>query len=109
MTEIWNKVRGYLAGGVAFITCPCHLLFTLPLLLSLTAGTALGAFLSRNTALVAAASTMAFVAGLALSFRWLGEEGKSCPVPAKRAKPAQPWQGRLSQTQTTQHGKEGTL
>ena len=44
-------------GGIAltvtgFLACPCHLIITLPLLLSLLAGTALGSFLSRNTGLV---------------------------------------------------------
>ena len=72
MINIWYKVRGYLAGGVAFITCPCHLLLTLPLLLALTAGTAAGAFLERNTVALVAISTALFVGGLVLSSRWLG-------------------------------------
>jgi len=71
MRELWHKVRGYIAVGVALIACPCHLLITLPLLLALTAGTALGAFLGENTPLVFAASTLLFVGGLVLGFIWL--------------------------------------
>lgn len=84
MTEIWHKARGYLAAGVALVACPCHLVITLPLLLSLTAGTTLGVFLDRNPWLVVAISTALFLGGLALTFRWLGDKGESCPVPAKR-------------------------
>lgn len=43
--EIWYKIRGYLAVGVAMITCPCHLVLILPLILSVTAGTTMGGFL----------------------------------------------------------------
>ncbi len=46
--NMWNRIRGYVAAGVALITCPCHLVLTLPLFLSITAGTAAGAFLERN-------------------------------------------------------------
>ena len=58
-------------GGVAltvtgFLACPCHLIITLPLLLSLLAGTALGSFLSRNTGLVYTGAGIYFVAALAL-------------------------------------------
>ncbi len=58
-------------GGVAltvtgFLACPCHLIITLPLLISLLAGTALGSFLSRNTGLVYAGAGIYFVAALVL-------------------------------------------
>ena len=80
--RIWHKVRGYLATGVALVACPCHLVLTLPLLLTLTAGTALGAFLSRNTGLIIVASTATFIGGLLLAFRWLGEGEQTCSLPA---------------------------
>ncbi len=103
MTEIWHKVRGYLASGVALITCPCHLPLTLPLLLSLTAGTAVGVFLERNTGALFAISTALFVGGLALVFHWQGSEasgaGASCPPrPAKSGRPQQerPGQARIA-------------
>ena len=58
-------------GGIAltvtgFLACPCHLIITLPLLLSLLAGTALGSFLSRNTGLVTTFAGIYFVVALAL-------------------------------------------
>ena len=80
MLQTWRTVRGYLAGVVAFIACPCHLPLTLPLLISLTAGTAFGAWLAQNTVLVGVISTIAFIGGLALAFRWINQP--YCP-PAK--------------------------
>jgi mercuric ion transport protein len=65
-----NKIKAYVAGVVAFIFCPCHLPITLPLLIVLTAGTALSAWLTNNVLLVGAISTVIFIGGLALAFRW---------------------------------------
>jgi len=84
MKEIWHAARGYLAAGVALIACPCHLVLTLPLLLSLTAGTALGIFLEHNPWVVIAIATVLFLGGLVLAFRWLEDRGGSCPVPASQ-------------------------
>ena len=58
-------------GGVAltvtgFLACPCHLIITLPLLISLLAGTALGSFLTRNTGLVFTFASVYFIVALAL-------------------------------------------
>src|SRR5712691_2457613 len=58
-------------GGVAltvtgFLASPCHLILTLPLLISLLAGMALGSFLSHNTGLVYAGACVYFVVALAL-------------------------------------------
>src|SRR6266851_7790740 len=58
-------------GGIAltvtgFLACPCHLIITLPLLISLLAGTAAGSFLSRNTSLVYTGAGIYFVVALAL-------------------------------------------
>ena len=58
-------------GGIAltvtgFLACPCHLIITLPLLLSGLSGTALGSFLSRNTGLVYTVAGIYFVVALAL-------------------------------------------
>jgi hypothetical protein len=58
------------------IACPCHLPVTLPILLALTAGTALGAFLADNVWLVVAVSTAYFIAALALGFSMLGRAEK---------------------------------
>ena len=79
-------------GGVAltvtgFLACPCHLIITLPLLISLLAGTALGSFLSRNTGLVATFAGIYFVVALALGYwflfgqaRLIREVDVACPT-----------------------------
>ncbi len=63
-------------GGIAltvtgFLACPCHLIITLPLLISLLAGTAAGSFLSRNTGLVYTGAGIYFVVALALGTLFL--------------------------------------
>jgi len=80
--DIWYKIRGYLAAGVALITCPCHLVLILPLILSVTAGTAVGGFLAQNYGFVITVSIIAFIGGLVMAFRWLGNslsEGGAFP------------------------------
>lgn len=72
-----TKIKAYVAGVVAFITCPCHLPITLPLLITLTAGTAFGAWLASNVFLVGAISTVIFIGGLALAFKWSAQP--ACP------------------------------
>ena len=72
-------------GGVAltvtgFLACPCHLIVTLPLLISLLAGTALGSFLSRNTGLVYTGAGIYFVVALALGAWFLF--GPKCEMDA---------------------------
>jgi mercuric ion transport protein len=47
-----RRIGGVVLTVTGFLACPCHLIITLPLLISLLAGTALGSFLSRNTGLV---------------------------------------------------------
>ena len=71
------KIKAYIASVVAFIACPCHLPLTLPLLISLTAGTAFGAWLTHNTLLVVILSTVVFSGGLALAFMWFSQP--ACP------------------------------
>ena len=87
MYTIWHKVKGYIAGAVAFIACPCHLPITLPLLVALTAGTTFGRWLADNTITVVLISTMLFIGGLFMAFRWLGKTGgapRARPAPAQR-------------------------
>ena len=80
MTALRHKIKGYVAGFVAFIACPCHLPFTLPLLISLTAGTAFSAWLAapRNVFLVGTISTVIFIGGMALAFKWFNQP--HCPL-----------------------------
>ena len=79
MVGFWHKIRGYLAVGVGLVACPCHLPLTLPLLLVLIGGTALGAWLATHLAILFAASAVLFVGGLALGVRWLNS--RACELP----------------------------
>lgn len=79
MLNTWHTIKGYVAGVVAFITCPCHLPLTLPLLIALTAGTAFSAWLANNVFLVGALSTIVFLGGLALALKWTGEANPPLP------------------------------
>ena len=80
-----TKIKAYVAGVVAFITCPCHLPLTLPLLIALTTGTAFSAWLANNFFFVSAISTVIFIGGLALAFKWFTQP--ACP-PISNATPS---------------------
>ena len=81
MVQIWHSIRGFVAGVVAFVTCPCHLPITLPLLIALTGGTAFGTWLAdqRNIMIIGGISTIIFIGGLALAFKWITEVRPSLP------------------------------
>ena len=79
-----TKIKAYIASVGAFIACPCHLPLTLPLLISLTAGTAFSTWLTHNTLLVVVISTVVFIGGLALAFKWFNQP--ACP-PVPNATP----------------------
>ncbi len=87
MDATWHKLKGWFAGITAFVTCPCHLPLTLPLLIDPMSGTALGAWLARNTILIYALATAYFLAALPLAIRWMnrasGNERMSSALPAK--------------------------
>ena len=68
-----------------FLACPCHLPLTLPLLVALFGGTALGTWLSTHTGLVIGLSAGYFLAAIVLGI-WLlnrpsPESGDTCPAP----------------------------
>ena len=71
MLQIWRTIKGYVAGAVAFLTCPCHLVLTLPLILALTGGTVAGDWLAANTITIYAVFTIFFLGSLALAGKWL--------------------------------------
>jgi hypothetical protein len=96
-----RRIGGTLLTVTGFLACPCHLIVTLPLLLSLLAGTALGSFLSRNTGLIYAGAGIYFVVALALGSWFLfgpkrsNDEGDTaCPtcIPADALDESEPWQ-----------------
>ncbi len=66
-----RRIGGVVLTVTGFLACPCHLIITLPLLISLLAGTALGSFLSRNTGLVYPLAGIYFVVALALGYWFL--------------------------------------
>ncbi len=74
-----TKIKAYIASVVAFIACPCHLPLTLPLLISLTAGTVFSTWLAApgNLLLVGVISTVIFIGGLELAFKWFTQP--ACP------------------------------
>jgi len=88
-----KRVVGYMLTTTALIACPCHLVFLLPLLLGLVGGTALGAVLTANTALIIGGATIYFVgalgAGLYLLNRQAGK-GASCPRTSSGQEPRTP-------------------
>ncbi len=69
-----SNVRAYLAAAAALVTCPCHLVVLMPLLLALTAGTAVGAFLAQHQAWLYALSAGLFILSLALAVVWWSAE-----------------------------------
>ena len=100
MIDVWYKIRGYLAGAVALVACPCHLPLTVPLVLSLTAGTAAGVFFERYLGVAIVILAALFVGGLILAFQWLGSgaarSGDSCPPkPVKGAASRREYPGQV--------------
>jgi len=61
-----RRIGGVVPTVTGFLACPCHLIITLPLLISGLSGTAVGSFLSRNTGLVYTGAGIYFVVALAL-------------------------------------------
>lgn len=66
-----RRIGGVVLTVTGFLACPCHLIITLPLLISLLAGTALGSFLSHNIGLMYTGAGIYFVVGLALGYWFL--------------------------------------
>ncbi|MBI3159443.1 MAG: thioredoxin family protein [Chloroflexi bacterium] len=69
-----NGMKGWISVAIGVIACPCHLPITLPIALSLTAGTVAGAWITNNTLLIGGVFTVLFLGGLGLGFHWLSKE-----------------------------------
>lgn len=74
--NIWSTIKGYVAGGFALIACPCHLPFTYPIILGLTAGTVLGTWLQGQFGFLFGILTVIFTTGLGLAIWWLRNDNK---------------------------------
>ena len=83
----WKQMKGYTAGIVAFVACPCHLPIIWPILLALTAGTAFGVWLAANMLLVGIVMTVSFVTGLVLAYKWLTDKPISACEPDNLKQP----------------------
>ena len=76
------SLKGTISAAFAIISCPCHLPIVLPFLLTLTAGTAWGAWLSANQGLIWVLFTLIFVISLVGVFRWLANpSNQACEIP----------------------------
>ncbi len=85
MLKIGSTARSSIWMLTGFATCPCHLPVTVPILLGLTAGTALGAFLANNLWLLGAISTTYFLLALVLGLRSLRQnKGSHAPDSSQR-------------------------
>jgi hypothetical protein len=84
--KTWYTIKGYVAGAIALVACPCHLPITLPLLIALTAGTAFSGWLQGHIFLVGAVATVIFLGGLALAAAWVGQAPPE-PVPLRTGTP----------------------
>ncbi|GIK57442.1 MAG: hypothetical protein HND44_13085 [Chloroflexi bacterium] len=80
--QFWLTIRGFVAGAVAFVVCPCHLPLTLPIVLALTAGTAVGGWLANNSTFIYAISIILFIGGLVLAGKWLlvDDQTRTCEI-----------------------------
>lgn len=75
-----RTIRPMISGMVALVSCPCHLPLTLPVLLSLTAGTVIGTWLAHNTPAIAGGSVVIFVSSLLLTLRWSKPSPEVCGI-----------------------------
>ncbi len=72
-----RRIGGVVLTVTGLLACPCHLIVTVPLLISLLAGTALGSFLSHHTGLAYTGAGIYFVVASAVGYWFLF--GKSRP------------------------------
>lgn len=70
MMNNWQKIRSGVMLVVSFVTCPCHLPLTLPLVLVLLAGTPAAVWMTQNVGWVYGGITVLFLLSLALGLRW---------------------------------------
>jgi hypothetical protein len=80
-----SKVVGGALAVTGFLACPCHLVITLPLLVGVFGGTAIGAFLAANTGLIVLIAVVYFIGALGAGWYLLTREK---PRTAKMARPS---------------------
>lgn len=65
-TTAKRAVVGWCFTSTGFLTCPCHLVITIPLLMALLSGTAAGGWIAAHTGAIAVGASISFVGGLAV-------------------------------------------
>ena len=60
-----TRIGGTVLAVTGFIACPCHLPFTLPLLIGVLGGTGIGAGIAANVGVIYVIATGCFVIGIA--------------------------------------------
>jgi len=68
---------GKLLAVTGFLACPCHLPFTLPLLLGVLGGTGFGSFIGANTGWVYGVATGYFIGGIGVGLFLLNRKAQS--------------------------------
>jgi uncharacterized membrane protein YfcA len=87
-----NKIRflaGYISMAISLVTCPCHLLLVLLVLVSLIPGTVLAGWLTEHLGQVILLSTFLFISTFALGYILLRDDIQPRPhtaQPAPKAK-----------------------
>ena len=76
LVEVWRKVRVGFAVALAVVTCPCHLPFILPLVISATAGTSIGALISKSPTVVVLFLVALFGGSIFLTVRLQNKKSK---------------------------------
>jgi mercuric ion transport protein len=75
-SETHKPITGYLWGGLAVLTCPCHL----PILAVVLAGTTAGAFLGEHWVIAALGLTGLFLLSLSRRCGHSGKENERFPA-----------------------------
>lgn len=87
LVEVWRRIRVGFAVALAVVTCPCHLPLILPLVLSATAGTSVGAVISKSPTVFVLVLVALFGGSLFLTFRLQNKKSKvsACEVGEARS------------------------
>ena len=81
MSNLPRTTKGWVAAGVAFASCPCHLPLIMPIFLTMIAGTAIGGWLAGHQAGIYIIASILFIASLVLAGKWLiTGQVNSCPI-----------------------------
>lgn len=99
--SFFQSIKGYFAGAIALVACPCHLPITFPILLSLTAGTVFGSWLVGNFWLLFGVLTVIFLGGLGLMFLWSWGDKKQEPGKTKELSRSESYTGSIQVTLVT--------